>query len=171
MHSFVYSGYFSPKQYQESGTASCLRWKHLSKEQNGNVNFNSMLFIMLYHVFISVHPLSLLQDFRPFYQTTWGAASSRLPSATSGVIRRESLCAEIMTAGAGAVQISHSATVLNWTWRRWRTVSDRSESHGNDPIKSLRNQVWNTSPGHLSDTWTICAPSCVHFNSDNALPF
>lgn len=81
------------------------------------------------------------QGCRSSYLPIYRAASSRLPSATSAVSLRASLCARAVTAGASAAQTSHSATVLSLTWRLWKTTCCTSQTPGGWPTRSLRNPV------------------------------
>lgn len=83
----------------------------------------------------------LLQVFRPFCQNTWGPGLCRQLSATLVVMRRASLCAGTMTAGASAPRTTHSVIAPRWIWGLWKSVCWKSETPGTWPTKSLRSQV------------------------------
>lgn len=85
--------------------------------------------------------LSLPQASRPYCQTIWKPGLCRQLSATSAVMRRASLCAGTMTAGASALWTTHSVIALRWIWGLWKPVCCKSDFPGTRPTKTLRSQV------------------------------
>lgn len=85
--------------------------------------------------------LSFPQACRPYCQSIWGPGSCRQLSATSAVMRRASLCAGTMTAGASAPWTTHSVIAPRWIWGPWKPVYCKSGIPGIWPTETLRSQV------------------------------
>lgn len=84
---------------------------------------------------------SLPQASKPYFQSIWEPGSCRQLWATSAVMRRASLCAGTMTAGASALWTTHSVIALRWIWGLWKPVCCKSDFPGTRPTKTLRSQV------------------------------
>lgn len=85
--------------------------------------------------------LSLPQVFRPYYQSIWGPGLCRQLSATSVAMRRVSLCAGTVTAGASAPWTTRSVIAPSRIWGLWKPVCWTFEIPGMWPTKTLRSQV------------------------------
>lgn len=95
----------------------------------------------MWHFCVLVLFPSLPQASRPYCQTIWKPGLCRQLSATSAVMRRASLCAGTMTAGASALWTTHSVIARRWIWGLWKPVCCKSDFPGTRPTKTLRSQV------------------------------
>lgn len=112
-----------------------------------------------WHFHVLVLFLSLLQVFSPYCQSTWGPGLCRQPSATSAVMRRASLCAGTMTAGASAPWTTHTVIAPRWISGLWKPVCWKSEIPGTWPTKTLKSLVSVSFLHSFND----CDPPTAHW--------